>query len=126
MIFKSSFTEDSNSLNLARLTQLATSPDEEGTPLVQADLTEIKYWAYSGDEVVSGHDEVTLDVSDVIFDTLQGWAKDSVGYNFRHNVAATAFPSGNVIGSIIYKFTNTDGDVMHLEFKGRVANLLSS
>jgi len=126
MIFRSTFMEDSNAVNCARITGFQTDPDEEGTPLVQADIDEIKYWAFSGDEVVSGHNGVELDPAEVIFDELQGWGKDSTGYNFKHNVQATAFPSGNVVGRIYYKFTNTDGDVMHLEYVGRVRNLLSS
>jgi len=126
MIYRSTFTEDSNSLNLARLTGLPSAPDTEGTPLVQADFASITYWAYSNDVVVDGHDGVSLDPADVIFDTLQGWEADETGYNFRHNVAATAFPTGGTIGHVIYKFVNTDGDVMHLDYTGRVKEILSS
>lgn len=126
MIFKSKFMEDSNAVNAARITGMQTSPDEEGTPLVQADFQEIKYWAYAGSEVVSGHNGVELDPAEVIFDDLQGWSKDDVGFNFKHNVPASAFPIGDIVNRIIYKFTNVDDDVAHLEFIGRVRQVLSS
>jgi hypothetical protein len=126
IIFRSTFTEDSTAVNMARLTGLEPSPDEEGTPIVQADISEIKYWAYTNDEIVEGHDGIELEVDEVIFDDLQGWNVDEVGFNFKHVVDHSAFPIGGTIGTIEYKFTHNDGLVKRFKFKGRVEETLNS
>ena len=83
MIVRSYLTEDSTHVLRARVTDLPTAPDEEGEPLVQADFESIEYTVHLDDDVVAGHNDANLDPEDVIFDELQGWDKDSVGFNFK-------------------------------------------
>lgn len=66
--------------------------DEDGTNILQGDLSSIHYSAYQQSDptpveanVVTGHDNVELTIADVIYDTLQStpnW-NGSSGYNFQ-------------------------------------------
>jgi hypothetical protein len=72
-------------------------------PITQADISSITYTITdtSTGTAVSGHDNASLTVSDVVFDTLQtptldaSWEIDSTGYNFRHDIAGTGWPSAS-------------------------------
>lgn len=62
----------------------------------------------------------TITVASVVFDTLQtgaAWSIDSTGYNFKHDIAATAFPSGNHFYVVEYKFTPAAGEVFFVEYE---------
>src|SRR4051812_31859089 len=44
-------------------------------------------------------------VASAIFDTLQtdsAWSKDSTGYNFKHSLPATAFPTAGHVYLVVY------------------------
>ncbi len=59
-------------------------------------------------------------VASVIFDTLQTgglWTKDSTGYNFRHAMAATAFPTAGHVYEVIYTVTPSSGAVFPLVWR---------
>jgi hypothetical protein len=65
-----------------------------GTPIVQADVTQITYtlcrlkngtWT-----IVEDHNAVVLVVADVLFDALQPWGSDPLGFNFQHVVEETS------------------------------------
>ena len=106
----SNVIEDSAAQVLARV--LA-----DGVAVVQADISAISYSVFDhsalGDPVVGGHDGVALTVADVVFDTLQTdarWTKDATGYNFRHAIAGTAFPTGGHRYRIEYTFTPISGN----------------
>ena len=100
----------------ARLDYPPASPGAAGTPLVEADIASISYSVFVDDEVVEGYEDVTLEVGDVIYDSLQGWEEDGTGYNFRHVVDAAAVTAGNI--SIVYTITLADGQVVVPEFAG--------
>ena len=124
MIIKSRFVEDSTATIRARITALPT--DVDGVPLVQADFDTIELFAYSNGELVNGFNGVNLDPAEVIYDELQPWEIDDVGFNFKYSISPNAFPTGNVVGQVLVKFTTTAGEVDHVEFKGRIQNVLSS
>lgn len=52
-------------------------------------------------------------ISAVVFNTLQTddrWTEDTVGYNFRHTVPASAFPEPNKQYRVGYEFTPATGE----------------
>lgn len=91
----------------------------------QAAITSITYSVFdlstrTPTTPISGHDAVSLTVSQVIWDTLQTdgrWTQDATGYNFRHEVAATAFPAGGHRYRIEYRITPTSGQLFVAAFE---------
>jgi len=74
-------------------------------------------------------DAATLQKTDIIFDALQTdarWTIDSTGYNFRHDLPASALPTGNTTYRIEYKITPTSGAPFHLAFDVTTLDLLNS
>jgi hypothetical protein len=68
-------------------------------------------WDEAGTATVAAGTAVTI--SSTVFDTLQTgtvWDEDSTGYNFRHLIAAAAFPTPGLY-TVEYKFTLTSGRV---------------
>lgn len=95
-------------------------------PILQADISTITYTitdVVTG-SAISGHDNQSLTVSAVIYDTLQDSDDDASwdlvsGYNFRHVLGPTAVPS---VGPYQYeaKITMTDGGVGWVKFRFKV------
>lgn len=111
-IFSGQIFEDSGGICLARLI------DGNGDNLTQANTTSITYKVYdkSETEVATG----TLTVADVIFDTLQTtllWTRDDLGYNFKAELPATAFPSPNETYRAEFKVTPASGEVFFVKYK---------
>lgn len=88
----------------------------DGTPVVRADLASCHYSVLEVDYAdpdsltpVTGHDNIALDVDEVLYDSLQtdgAWTTDAVGYNFRHDVdvsANEAFPTAGLTYQIRYE-----------------------
>ena len=112
---------------------LARIVDSAGEAITQAGVDEIEYSVFELDPcrpdvlaVVAGHDGVTLDVGDVVFDTLQTgglWTVDEVGYNFRHEIdvsADEAFPKAGVQYQVRYEIRPTAGQKTIVRFRIRV------
>ena len=62
----------------------------------------------------------TITISTSVFDALQTdayWTQDTTGYNFKHAMPATAFPTANNVYRVEYKFTPTSGAVFYVEFQ---------
>lgn len=106
----------------------------DGSNAQQADITSITYSVFdvtgkTPDTAISGHSGASLTVADVIFDALQTdsrWTKDTTGYNFRQNIAATAFPTGNHVYEVEYKFTPATGEVFWVKYSLPAVNIRTS
>jgi hypothetical protein len=112
---------------------MARIVDSDGENIEQASVSAIEYSVYELDPcrpdnltVVTGHDGVTLDVSDVVFDTLQTgglWTVDETGYNFRHEIDVTgseAFPKAGTHYQVRYEITPVGGQKTIVRFQLRV------
>lgn len=63
----------------------------------------------------------TVSVASCMHDALQldgRWNADLLGYNFLHDMPATAFPTGAHNYDVIYKFTSSTGKIAPVIFKG--------
>ena len=89
------------------------SPTATGVPFVQADFASIAWTLlriYRGKKaIVTGYDALALTVSSVVFDTMQAWSLNTVGYNFRHVIDETIlFPVAEY--QSVYDFVLTNGE----------------
>ena len=111
-------------------TLLARVVGGDDTPVQQADIDSAEYSVYLLDEddpdaatVVTGHDGVSIDVSSLIFDTLQTdsvWDVDETGYNFKHVLdvsAEEAFTEAGRSYRIVLELTPTSGQVILVRFR---------
>ncbi len=137
MTFQVNWKEDSDATVLGRITArngtgTVTGVRGEGNWLKQADVESItwKMFDLNSDtpdtEISSG----TLTVSDVVLDTPVSantiWTKDSVGYNFIHDVAAANFLTGNHNYSLEYTVTLVGGAKFHGVYGGLASPIRSS
>ena len=98
---------------------LARVVGSDAQPIVQADVASAEYSLYRLDhqdadsrQAVTGHDGVSLTVSEVIFNSLQTdslWTVDSTGYNFRHVLDVSANQAFANVGSYLVEFQLTPG-----------------
>lgn len=113
--------EDATAVMLARVV------GADADNVAQADISSIacKVFDSSGAEIINP----SITVSSVVYDDLQTgdeWTVDSTGYNFRHALPTTAFPSGGSIYTVEYVFTATDGSVFPVVYRVTTQNLFSS
>lgn len=102
----------------------------EGKYLKQADLSSITYKVFetdSGSEVTTG----TVTIADAIFDAPQTSTDDPVwqsvkGFNFRHSLAYTCFPTGGKTYRVEYLFITTGGARGFAVFEGPAEAVLTS
>lgn len=123
-------------INLARIV------GSEGTNMQQADFASLS-GSSSGDcgvtatysifllddqdadrrSVVSGHQHVTIDIADVVFDTLVDddlWDVDDTGYNFKHTILicdTTAFAVAGRRYLIEYRLVPATGQPIIVRFR---------
>ncbi len=96
--------------------------DENADAYQQADVSAIVYSVVllgepdeSVETPVDGFTDVSVAVSEVIFDTLQtgdGWSADDVGYNFRHFFNESPFTLPGRSYKAAYTLTTTTGTVL--------------
>lgn len=88
-----------------------------GSSVLQADITSIQCTVTDTSEDGDGETyDAALVISATVFDTLQTpaiWTADGTGYNFRHTVPATAFPQGDRINRVEYRFTPASGEAFY-------------
>ncbi|HEY1601368.1 MAG TPA: hypothetical protein VGG64_17330 [Pirellulales bacterium] len=114
---KGEFVQNSNAMLCARAADMPMSPYAEGTPYVTADVQSIQCTVTVGDVQTWSS---SLTPSSVWFDALQGWAADSIGYNFRHSLPGSALSTAPAVAKVVYVVTLTDGYVFTIEFVGPV------
>lgn len=114
-------------------TLLARVVGANDTPIKQADIASAEYSIYLLEEddpdaetVVTGHDGVTLDVSSLVFDTLQTdsiWDVDATGCNFKHVLDVSTNQAFTVAGReyrVRSELTPTSGQVIVVRFRVHV------
>lgn len=113
-------------------TLLARIVGKDAANVAQADISSAVYSIYLLDEddpdsrtVVSGHDEASLAVADIIYDTLQTdaiWSVDATGYNFSHVVDVSTDTAFEIAGRdylVEFTLTPVTGQVIIVRFKVR-------
>jgi len=104
--FRLDHLENSHSRVFGRLAKLAAAPGAWGDAYVQADVATIAYTVYDRSGLaVTGHNNVSLVVADVISNSLIGWPIDDRGYNFFHVITPDAFPANAGRRVAVYTFT---------------------
>ena len=114
----------------ATATFMARVENSAGANLDQAAVAAIKYTVsvVGHDEppsTVVGHEKISLDKANVIYDVLQtdaSWTVDSVGYNFRHEIDVSqyeAFPKAGQIYQVRYEVTPVTGQKIVFRFRVR-------
>lgn len=99
---------------------------KDGADITRANIATIAYSIYlldGGDPdtrtVVTGHDDVSLTVANVIFDTLQSDSEAS-NYNFKHAIPISVNPAFTVAGrnyQAEYVITPTSGEIIIVRFR---------
>ncbi|MBU4273199.1 MAG: hypothetical protein KKA28_15170 [Planctomycetes bacterium] len=112
------------------VTLLARVVGDDADPVTIADINSIEYTVYLLNDqnpdnrtAVEGHTEVTLTVSDVLFNSLQTdslWTVDATGYNFRHVLDVSEHQAFAVAGRrylVEYQLTPAVGQVIVVRFR---------
>lgn len=118
--------EDGSATALGRVTArggagAATGVNGEGNWVQQVDVSSITCVVYEeadGTEIATPAVVVASAVLDSPVTTNVLWTADAVGYNFLHDLPATAFPTGGTTYRAQYKFTMADGGVLWGVFVG--------
>lgn len=126
--------EDGDATVLGRITArngtgAATGVAGEGNFLKVADISTITCKIFAGDSTTAAT-EPTVTVSTEVLDTVVTtdvlWTKDTIGYNFLHDLAAINFPTGDETYRVEYTATLTGGAVFHGSYKGSARPIRSS
>lgn len=91
----------------------------EGQPINQASIASITLTVVD-EKTGEAQDPITLDVSDVVFDTLQTgapWDKDADGYNFRYDSLAAQRPEGGRTYRFAFQFAPVSGEPFWVVFR---------
>jgi len=137
MTFQVQWNEDADATVLARITArtgsgAATGVAGEGNWLEQADISSITCKVFDrssdtpGTEIATPTVTVSTSVVDTPVTATTLWTKDSTGYNFIHDVAASNFPTGNHTYRIEYTVTLVGGAVFHGNLEGVAKSVVSS
>lgn len=135
--FAVTWREDGSATVLGRLTArngtgAATGVAGEGNWLKQADVSTITCAVYDLDSATpsTAISTPTVTVSSAVLDTPVTttvlWTVDTTGYNFIHDLAATAFPTGSRRYSVEYKVTLTGGAVLWGVYEGQARPVRTS
>ncbi len=109
-------------------TLLARVVKYDGTYVTQSALSSASYTINevgtngTNGDAVTGHSNVSVPVSNLIYDTLQTddtWTVDSTGYNFRHVLDISsnlAFPTAGTTYRVTFTLTPTSGPPIIVRF----------
>ncbi len=124
-VLKANVFEDSGAALMARVV------GNDATLVTQAAIASIDCKVF--DAVAGGNPlaEPAVTVADSVFDTLQTddrWTADSTGYNFRHDLPASALADGGKTYRVEYLFTPNAGlgEPFFVVFELTAVNLLTS
>jgi hypothetical protein len=113
--------EDGGCSIMGRITGL------DGENIVQADISTITCAVFDRSGTAAGTPAIV--VADSVFDTLQTdsrWTINDVGYNFRHDVAASILATGGEEYTFEYKFTPASGEVFQVMSRVRTIGIRTS
>ncbi|MBN2293498.1 MAG: hypothetical protein JXM70_13800 [Pirellulales bacterium] len=112
------------------VTCLARIVGEEAAAINQSCISTVSYSVFLLDErdpdsrtVISGHDDVSLEVAAVIFNSMQTdprWTVDDIGYNFRHTIDVSSNNAFTVAGRsylVEYRLMPVTGQVILARFR---------
>ena len=116
------------------VTCMARVVGDEVAPIETADISAISYsiWLLDFHDVdsrttVNGHENQSLNPSDVLFGSLQNndnrWTIDATGYNFRHTIDVSTYDAFTLAGRdylVEYRLTPVAGQVILLRFRFHV------
>lgn len=107
--------EGATPILLARVVGMA------GANITQASLNSLAYMVVKdvAGVITTVIAETSLTIADIIFDTLQTdaiWTKDSTGYNFKHQLAATDIPDPSTKYRVQHKLVDTNSLPSFIEF----------
>lgn len=131
------WSEDGDATALGRITArngsgAATGVDGEGNWLQQADVSTITCKVFDLNSATPDTPIATptVTVSTSVLDTPATtnviWTKDSTGYNFLHDLAASNFPTGEHWYRVEYTVTLSGGAVFHGVYEGPARSIRSS
>ena len=116
----------------ATATLMARVENSSGQAIDEASIASAEYSVFEltkGDPgsiiPVTGHENVSLSVNNVIFDTLQNdeaWTVDETGYNFRHELDVSqneAFVEAGAVYQVRYELTPAFGQKIVFRFQLR-------
>lgn len=123
--FKGYVVEDGGATFLARVN------GNTGVAITQALLSSITVKVFDLDSTTPDTSiySATVSISSCVFDTLQTdaiWTEDTDGYNFKHAMPASAFPTGGHNYRIEYLFTPTSGEVFWVLFEVLAIGVITS
>ncbi|MCG8448913.1 MAG: hypothetical protein MI725_04955 [Pirellulales bacterium] len=114
----------------ATATFMARVENSTGQNIDQISISAVKYTVYEltmndpqATTAVVGHENVSLSVGNVIYDTLQNdptWTVDQVGYNFRHELDISqneAFALAGAVYQVRYELTPVLGQKIVFRFQ---------
>lgn len=123
-ITRGEFLESSGAVLIARVW------DEDGTDVVQADISSIVGYGYKLVNgvwtVLSGYNGVSLTVSDVVFNTLQAapaWDPGGSGYNLRIVIPYTLFDTPGTQYRFNHKLVPVSGQQAYVQHQGSCLGL---
>ncbi len=137
MAFRVTWNEDGSASVLGRLTArdgggAATGVDGEGKWLQQADVQTITCNIFDLSSLTpdtplsSPAVVVATSILDTPVTDNEIWTRDTIGYNFLHDLISTSFPSGGNRYSVEYTVTLTGGTVFHAVYTGVATPIRSS
>ena len=114
-------------------TLLARVVGSDAAAIVQADIASISFSVYLLDDqdadsrtAVTGHTDVSPNVNDIVFNTLQTdalWTVDETGYNFRHVLDVSEHQAFAIAGRrylVEFELTPTSGQAILVRFRVNV------
>jgi len=112
------------------ITCMARIQSDEATNILNEDVTSFKVSTFTNGTTPTTETEVTSGFDDVnIFDELQTdarWSKDTTGYNFRYQVPASVFVTGDATYTIEFEFTCPTQPTFFVIFVVDTVEVLSS